>query len=469
MDKTTFLRDYTRAVREGSAALFVGAGISRAAGYVDWKQLLTDIAEELNLDIDRETDLVSLAQYYVNHHEGNRSRLNRVFIDQFLEDATLTESHRLIASLPISTIWTTNYDTLIEDAFKDASKRLFVKRRKSDFPASRKRLDATLYKMHGDAQDPADAILTKEDYESYDSTREVFTNSLKSDLSEKTFLFLGVSFTDPNVNYVLSRVRRLLEQNAGEHYCLLKAPGVDPNNPENTSYQTTQFNHWLKDLKRYHIRPVIIDSYDEVPVLLRELNRRAHLQDIFISGAAHDYEPLGKEKFGELTRKLSAELIKKDFNIISGFGLVVGGDVIIGATESLRRNDDQRLQLWPFPQEVPSGSDRAAMWRQYRERMIANAGICIVLGGNKLDGENVVLSPGIRQEVEIAQTGGKFVVPIGATGYVAKELWDECMRDPTRFVGTAKVQSQLAVIGDANQSVASIIDATIYILKQLDR
>jgi hypothetical protein len=48
-----FLKEYTRALREDDAALFVGAGVSQPAGYVDWKQLLKDIAEDLDLDIDQ--------------------------------------------------------------------------------------------------------------------------------------------------------------------------------------------------------------------------------------------------------------------------------------------------------------------------------------------------------------------------------------------------------------------------------
>lgn len=470
MDKQTFFREYTRAIRDGSAALFVGAGVSRAAGYVDWKQLLAEIAEELNLDVDRETDLVALAQFHVNHHNGNRSRLNQVFIDQFLEGASLTESHRLIASLPVHTIWTTNYDDLIERTFEELGKRLFVKRRKEDFPSTRKRLDATLYKMHGDKNHASEAILTKEDYESYDGRREVFTNALKSDLAEKTFLFVGFSFTDPNVTYILSRVRRLLETNGGQHYCILKPPvAADYKNADDAKYHVTRFNHWLKDLARYNIQPILIDNYDEVPAILRELNRRSHLRDVFISGSVHDAAPLGAEKFGELTRKLSAELIKKDFNIISGFGLGVGGDVILGATNSLQRNDDERLQLWPFPQAVPAGMDRATMWDQYRRRMIANAGVCVVLGGNKEKDGETVPADGVRKEVEIARELGKLVVPVGATGHVAREYWELCKNSPADFVGAANVANHLATIGDENAEVDSIVQAVIAILKQLDR
>lgn len=468
VEKRVFLNDYTRALREGDAAVFVGAGASRAAGHVDWKQLLKDIAEDLELDVDRESDLVALAQFHVNHRQG-RDRINQLLIDEFLEDVQLTRTHQLIATLPIQTVWTTNYDDLLETAFENAEKRIDVKRRSADFATTRRRSDVTIYKMHGDKTAPAEAILTKDDYETYNSAREIFTIALKGDLAKKTFLFIGFSFTDPNIMYLLGRVKQLLEANSRKHYCILKAP--KPDECANGDYDCKRFNHWLSDLGRYSIQPVLIDSYDDVPALLTELNRRSHLQDVFISGSAADFSPLGRDKFQELCRLLGAELIKKGFNIISGFGLGVGDLVIIGAMQSLHRNDDERLQLWPFPQHVPAAidRDRAALWTQYRERMIGNAGVCIVLAGNKLESGTIVLAGGIRQEIEIARSQGKIVIPIGATGHVAHEIWNEIEINAADYYGSVDAAKQFDVLGDETATVASLVQAIINLLKLLNK
>lgn len=468
--KHVFLKDYTRAIREGDAALFVGAGISRAAGYVDWKQLLREVADELELSVDRETDLVALAQFHVNER-GGRDRLNQVLIDEFLEAAELTRSHQLIATLPIPTVWTTNYDDLLEKAFDATSKRYDVKRRTEDFAATRKRTDVTIYKMHGDKTDAAKAVLTKEDYETYDQERELFTIALKGDLAKKTFLFLGVSFTDPNVMYVLSRVRQLLEQNSRKHYCILKEPKpAEFADAKEGAYQCKRFAHWLKDLHRYNIQPVLIGDYQDVPSILEELNRRSHLRDVFISGSAADFSPLGQEEFQELCRSLGAELIKKGFNLISGFGLGVGDAVIVGAMQSLPRNDDERLQLWPFPQEVPAGTDRAAMWQSYRDRMISNAGVVIVLAGNKkLPDGTIVRADGVYKEAAIARAQGKPIIPIGATGHVARELWEACVANPSTYFGHADISKQLDVLGNDKSAVADIVQAVVESLRQLDK
>ena len=107
------VRSYAAALESGDAALFAGAGLSRAAGYVDWKGLLRDIAEDLKLDIDRESDLVAIAQYHINEKKS-RGRLSQVLIDEFTKHAVRTRTHSILARLPIPTVWTTNYDQLLE-------------------------------------------------------------------------------------------------------------------------------------------------------------------------------------------------------------------------------------------------------------------------------------------------------------------------------------------------------------------
>lgn len=57
-------------LENGNLAIFAGAGFSRGAGYVDWKALLEPIANDLELDIEKEWDLVTLAQYHTMNRHG---------------------------------------------------------------------------------------------------------------------------------------------------------------------------------------------------------------------------------------------------------------------------------------------------------------------------------------------------------------------------------------------------------------
>lgn len=99
---TAFIKQYLKDIKSHSAAVFVGAG------YVDWRNLLRKIAEELELDIEKESDLVSLAQYHYNAN-GNRNAISNLIIDEFSKEQEISENHKILARLPIFTYWTTNY------------------------------------------------------------------------------------------------------------------------------------------------------------------------------------------------------------------------------------------------------------------------------------------------------------------------------------------------------------------------
>src|SRR2546427_2462483 len=111
----TFIDTYVQALRDQNAAVFAGAGLSIPAGMVDWKGLLKDIAKDIGLDVDKEHDLITVAQFHYNEL-GGRHRINQALIDEFTPRAKLTENHGLLASLPIRTYLTTNYDHLLEDS-----------------------------------------------------------------------------------------------------------------------------------------------------------------------------------------------------------------------------------------------------------------------------------------------------------------------------------------------------------------
>jgi hypothetical protein len=51
-EQQIFIENYSKYIEAGKAALFAGAGLSRSAGFVDWRGLLKGIARELGLDID---------------------------------------------------------------------------------------------------------------------------------------------------------------------------------------------------------------------------------------------------------------------------------------------------------------------------------------------------------------------------------------------------------------------------------
>lgn len=120
-EQNTMIDRIVKELEEHNFAIFAGAGLSAPAGYLNWKELLRPLSVELKLNIDKETDLVSLAQYYVNENHS-RSRLTERLIDEIGISQKVTINHQILAKLPISTYWTTNYDDLIERSLEDEGK-----------------------------------------------------------------------------------------------------------------------------------------------------------------------------------------------------------------------------------------------------------------------------------------------------------------------------------------------------------
>lgn len=431
---SSFIDNYVKEIKNYNAAMFVGAGFSMSAGYVDWKKLLSKIAEELELDVEKETDLISLAQYSYNENGQNRGLINNTLFEEFTKEKDLDENHKILAKLPISTFWTTNYDSLIEDALRDEKKTVDVKHNNSQLSLTVPHRDAVVYKMHGDKSNPNEAILIKDDYEQYYRKHAQFITALSGDLISKTFLFIGFSFTDPNLDYILSRIRIDYAENNRQHYSIMrKVNENDYTNIVDYDYAQRKQELFIADLKRYKIKALMIDEYSEITDILKEISRRLNHNNVFVSGSAHEYSEYGEdEKLAtDFIQSLSQRLIQEEFNIISGFGLGVGSAVIYGALQEIymknKKINEERLLLRPFPQ----GEDYKAMWNEYRKDMISRAGVSIFIFGNKYDEkeEKVVSADGVISEFEIAMAQHNLIVPVGCTGYAAKQIWERVKAD----------------------------------------
>lgn len=432
-----FINDYVKDLRSGNASVFIGAGMSRGAGYVDWKGLLTDIADSLNLDINKEYDLLSIAQYHVN--KNGRARINKKILDEFTEENEETENHRILARLPYRTIWTTNYDNLIEDTCNKYNKIVDDKHSVKQLFLNKPKSDLILYKMHGDIDFPGDAILTKEDYEGYFSTHEPFITALSGELISKTFLFIGFSFTDPNIDHVLSRLNFKYKKKDREHYCLLKKHNINDfnGNQAELDYNLRKQQLFISELKRFGITTILIEDYNDITEILAEIEKRYNSHSVFISGSAFEYGEFTTSEAQSFIHLLSKEIIKKNLNVINGFGLGVGSAIINGALDAVysenKKYSENQLVLKPFPQFPSGGKDLKQLWEEYRHNMISRAGIILILFGNKETEQGIINANGVKTEFEIAIKKDLIPIPIFYTGYMAKEIFEEITKDYSKY------------------------------------
>jgi hypothetical protein len=461
-----FVEIFVKELEEENVAVFAGAGLSVQAGYVNWKKLLQPIAQDLGLDIDKEHDLISIAQYHLNEKQ-NRSGLNRLLIDQLSPGHIFTENHRILARLPIRTYWTTNYDKLLEESLREAGKIPDVKFTIDHLKLTKPKRDAIVYKMHGDIDHPDDAVLTKDDYERYESTRGQYVTALSGDLVAKMFLFLGFSFTDPNLDYILSRIRVSLHGKPRDHYCIFrKCKRTSFADDDAFKYAEVKQQLAINDLKRFGVQTLLVEDYSDINSLLKQIENRYQRRTVFISGSVQEYGAWTKAQAEGFVHGLSQALIRNDNRIVSGFGLGVGSQVISGALEELYQRQGKRLHdqliLRPFPQ----GVDAQKQWENYRQEMIGHAGVAVFVFGNKLKAGKVVSADGMRREFEIAKERKLLLIPIGATGFVAKELWQEVAMEFDRYYPAYAPLKPLFEKLNQESNSDQLIDTVIEIVNQ---
>ncbi|WP_314760193.1 SIR2 family protein [uncultured Abiotrophia sp.] len=429
-----------QALYNDELAIFAGAGLSINAGYYNWEKLLEKPAEKLKLDISKEKhDLISLAQFYCN--KNKRSAINDLLSNSFPSNKKPTENHKILSQLPISTYWTTNFDTLIEDALKENNKNVSVRKSDKDLQLSYRNYDSVVYKMHGDIQSPSEAVITRDDYEEYGvNSRKLFRDVLEGTLLTKTFLFLGFSFSDPNFNFVLSKMRVLLGDDNRPHYYILKKI-TKPNREdfdeeekytesrEEYEYSSIKQKLQIEDLDRYGIRICLIDSYDEITNIFKIVLNRYKRKTIFLSGSAETYDPMDTQVAKDFISKLSFKLIENGYKVVNGYGLGVGTYVISGITEYCynHRNTkiEDSLKLMPFPLSAINSEKLRKTWEKYREEMISQCGIAIYMFGNKRTDGEIINADGVKKEFDIAKSNQLVNIPLAFTGYMAKQLYFE--------------------------------------------
>lgn len=473
-----FLKDYPEALIGGGGAVFVGAGVSMGAGYPSWATLLTEVGEELGVKSGELHDLAALAQWSIQEN-GSATQVRNVIKEQIGVEHAVPETLEIIARLPIKFIWTTNYDRLIERAFGGINRPIDTVSGAADL-ALRATAGATrLFKMHGSVERLDDVVISTDDYELYRSKRGAFLPLLQAHLSSMSMLFLGISFTDPNIKHVLSLIRESFTSAPPEHFAIVRPPQREDFKTE-TEFEarSTQHKLWSRDLKRYGLVVVEIDNYAEVPELLRQVERRVAARRVWVSGS---WPP---EAGGEIARVYNVaqaigQLVgRSGRDLVSGAGLVVGSASIAGFLDALRSSGgwdlERRLIARPFPQPVPGEAPDGAQWAALRAELARIAGVVIFVGGMKIDATtgSPMVAGGVLEEFEAAKAAKCFVIPIGSTGGAAAQISDSLIGSPIDTSGHNAMRptdDELKEFARADITTEEIVKLINDILTRIDR
>ena len=138
-----------------------------------------------------------------------------------------------------NSIWTTNFDQVLENNLNKLGKITNVISKQSDLISNDLNKNINIFKLNGDIRDIQNAVITKGDLEKYGDDHDYFLAFFKRELITKTFLFLGYSFTDSLVLPCVSELGRAFKNNQPHHYTIIKKSNC------------SDFQSFIKDLEGF--------------------------------------------------------------------------------------------------------------------------------------------------------------------------------------------------------------------------
>lgn len=193
------------AIKSGNCVIFVGAGISQAAGLPGWQKLMEMIASSCNVDF--EADLRKLAGKIEN--KIGRQRLIEE-LRKHLPFKRPTDLHHLLTSLPVNDWVTTNYDDLLERTFGHDGIAYTTLFNPQQLGFKSLKYVKQILKLHGDFNNPTNIIITEDDYVRHYTKSSLILNTFELLRAQNTFLYLGYSMRDPELNFIISHVESQL-------------------------------------------------------------------------------------------------------------------------------------------------------------------------------------------------------------------------------------------------------------------
>lgn len=387
MDPSEFIEQFSYSLYKNNAMYFVGSGISVPSGLPDWKGLMTHFVGEIGIsEISDTDDLPLLAQFYAN----NKSKDNLyAAINRDFRDKIPNSYHTIIKNTNIRTIYTTNYDDLLEKTFDNKYELKILDSEVFTFTEDIDKIE--IIKVHGSIKgNLKDIVITQADYEDFFINKPTMVQRLKVDLLQKSFLFIGYNYGDPNIQNILTEVRRLKSnKNEIKHYILLKKKDGQ------------KFKLWCDNLERYNIFPVIYEEFDDLKTILKSISLKSRGKSVFITGS-HE-----KDKIEDLNA-LRDFILENDLILIDGqsegiMRTVISDFTTFCVTEKIDYLN--KIKYFPNPYAAnPKFANDSSLLNQlkdFRRPLMKSAQIVIAFDGGM----------GTCAEIDVALEMGCTVIP----------------------------------------------------------
>lgn len=188
-----------------------------------WNKLVEEIQERLGISDSSFSDNTIIPQLYYNSR-GKKDYNELIHSLLYKPNALPNSAHNCLVKINPRYIITTNYDELIEQAFRNAGIFLDVVEKDSDLPYAH--TEHMLIKMHGGFKYD-NYVLKEDDYLNYSNNFNLISSYIKALFARYTILFVGYSYNDPDTKQLFSWVRGILKEDQQRAYLINLSDNYD--------------------------------------------------------------------------------------------------------------------------------------------------------------------------------------------------------------------------------------------------
>lgn len=382
MERKQFIKNVSHQVESNACDIFVGSGISKESGVVSWIDFLRPLAQDIGLHVNETDNLPMIAQYIVNSNSGNRniiySEINKVFGKKY----NLCQYHNILYNSNFNTIWTTNYDLLLEKAYED--KNICVICSDKDLGQSTIDKELNLFKLHGSADgDLVDIVLTQEDYDTFYLKKPALAQNLRDTLLNRSILFIGYSYSDPNIRTVMVEAMKQVKNITHEHYIILPNVRRDVGeSDESFEQKRIRFRLWVSELNRLGIRELIVEKHSDLTEILLGISLASRGRTLFVTGSHRLNDCKYVEEFGEKLTDL------QNITLYNGQSIGIASTILNKYVISCVKkgiNLDSCIKMYPNPYAtVPTCENYETLLpylKKDRIKQLRKVKVAIIFGG----------------------------------------------------------------------------------------
>lgn len=275
------------AIKNNRISLFLGAGVSKSAGSVNWEELLNELCKVRGLNIENKGKIISDIQkgrYILEDYRGEQNDtpstfyndLRTILYDGIKQGRKEKKKQKLIQSIAslvtntqvnLESVITFNYDDLIEQEITlnpQKYKKGCISIYQESVTVDRNNI--FVYHVHGylsetEGKQSKCIILGEKEYHQVyrDSYNWSNVEQLHA-LNRSTCFFIGLSMTDPNLRRLMDISYKESDKDC-EHFVFLKKDEYNIIYMENT-------------MRRFGVNCIWYDKHDDLPGLLDGLIER---------------------------------------------------------------------------------------------------------------------------------------------------------------------------------------------------